>query len=100
MSNVGQEQNVPAADVSTIDIEDQFRSPKNKAEQPVTLAEGDRLLLARQTLLCLLVVALFSFGAYVLAPENKGAQQVFEFVKIGVLPLVTLVIGFYFPSQK
>lgn len=99
MSNVGQD-NVPAADVSTIDLENQFRSPKNKAEQPVTLAEGDRLLLARQTLLCLLFVALFSFGAYILVPENKGAQQVFELVKIGVLPLVTLVIGFYFPNSQ
>ena len=47
-----------------------------------------------------MIVRLFPFGAYVLAPDNKGAAQVIELIKVGMLPLVTLVIGFYFPNSR
>ena len=84
-----------------IDLDRQFQSKDNNdGKPPVELGESDRLLFARQILLWLVIVTMFSFGAYVLAPENKGAAQVFELIKVGVLPLVTLVIGFYFPNSR
>jgi len=38
--------------------------------------------------------------AYGLNPENSALQAMFEFVKIGVPPLVTLLVTFYFPIKK
>ena len=31
--------------------------------------------------------------------ENEALNQAFELVKIGALPLVTLVVSFYFPNS-
>ncbi|MBB3118402.1 hypothetical protein [Pseudoduganella violacea] len=59
-----------------------------------------RLRFARQILLCLFLLCILVFSAYWLQPESPAAAAVFELVKVGVLPLVTLVIGFYFPSSK
>lgn len=87
--------------LGTINLEDTFKtSDGRKDDQPVSLTEGNRLSFARQILLWLVIITVFSFGAFILAPENKGAQQVFELIKVGVLPLVTLVIGFYFPNSR
>jgi hypothetical protein len=36
--------------------------------------------------------------SYAAAPENKALQQIFELIKIGALPIVTLLITFYFPN--
>jgi hypothetical protein len=84
-----------------IDLDRQFQSKENNdGKAPVELGESDRLLFARQILLWLVIVTMFSFAAYVLAPDNKGAAQIFELIKVGVLPLVTLVIGFYFPNSR
>lgn len=60
----------------------------------------ERLKFARNVLLFLFFITLFVFGCYIYAPENKGAEAVFDLVKVGVLPLVTLVIGFYFPASN
>ncbi|CDG85338.1 hypothetical protein GJA_4734 [Janthinobacterium agaricidamnosum NBRC 102515 = DSM 9628] len=60
----------------------------------------DRLKFARQILFYLFLTCLLVFGAYILQPDNKGTAEIFELVKVGVLPLVTLVIGFYFPNSN
>lgn len=70
------------------------------AEQGIKFDESDRLQFARQILLFLFLICLFVFGAYFLQPESKAAAAVFELLKVGVLPLVTLVIGFYFPNSN
>lgn len=83
-----------------IDIDQQFPLAAIGRSYAVGLRECDRLAFARQILLWLVIVTVFAFGCYILAPENKGAEQVFELIKVGVLPLVTLVIGFYFPNNR
>lgn len=62
--------------------------------------EGDRLKFARQVLcvLCILIVAVFGGHAY--WSESEAITQIFEFVKIGALPLITLIITFYFPNNS
>lgn len=62
--------------------------------------EHDRLRLAKQVLLCIFIFTGVICAAFWYCPENKAAQQMFELIKIGVLPLITLVISFYFPSSK
>jgi hypothetical protein len=65
----------------------------------VQLKEQDRLRFARHILLFLFLTCTFVFAGYYLQPDNRAAAAIFELVKIGVLPLITLVIGFYFPSS-
>ena len=69
-------------------------------ESGIAIAETDRLLLARQILGCLFVAFLLVTAAYIWQPDSKATAAIFELVKIGVLPLVTLVIGFYFPNSS
>lgn len=84
-----------APNVEVIDIS------KSRGTGTVEEVTGmDRLNFARTILFFLFLITLMVFGCYILAPENKGAAAVFELVKVGVLPLVTLVIGFYFPSSN
>ncbi|GEM_PF-549396 len=74
----------------------------NDAMTPGTIyvvAENDRLKFARQvlTVLCSMIVAVFC--AYAYWEKNEAIKQIFEFVKIGALPLITLIISFYFPNS-
>ena len=62
------------------------------------ISEGDRLRFAKQVLLFVGVVCVLVFAAYAFRPENKALSSIFELIKIGLLPLVTLVITFYFPK--
>ena len=45
--------------------------------------------------LCVLV-----FAAYVIYPDNHALTNIFELKKMGVFPLVTLVVSFYFPKME
>ncbi len=62
----------------------------------VSVPETDRLKLARQLLLALGVLTVGFFTWYAMAPTNAALQAIFELFKIGVLPLVTLIVSFYF----
>ena len=62
----------------------------------VSLPEADRLKLARQLLLSLGVLTVGFFTWYGRDPENSALQAIFELFKIGVLPLITLIVSFYF----
>ncbi len=66
----------------------------------VKIDEGERLRFARQILLGLAIICVGVFVGYYLNPENKGIVQIFELIKIGALPLFTLVISFYFPNNS
>ncbi len=68
-------------------------------ESGIQLKEHDRLTFARQILVSLLLLCAGIFVAYGLDPDSKAMQQMFELVKIGALPLITLVISFYFPKS-
>lgn len=61
-----------------------------------------RLVLAGWLLLGLFVLTLIAGGMIMWAPESRvsGVNDYFAFVKAVVPPLVTLVIGFYFNSQR
>lgn len=60
----------------------------------------DRLAFAREILIGLFFIVLLVFSMSFIQPENKALEKIFEWVKVGVLPLVTLVIGFYFPNSS
>ncbi|WP_157365620.1 hypothetical protein [Zooshikella ganghwensis] len=66
----------------------------------VQIDESARLVFGKQVLLCLAVICVGVFAGYAYAPENKALASIFELIKIGALPLVTLVISFYFPSNN
>ena len=61
------------------------------------VTEGERLRFAKQLLLSVGVVCVLIFAAYALYPANQALSGIFELIKIGLLPLVTLVVSFYFP---
>lgn len=81
--------------LSTVDLSTVF-----PAAEGVRLDEGGRLRFARQVLLGLALICCGVFVAYGLQPDNPGISQIFELVKIGALPLVTLVISFYVPNSS
>lgn len=62
--------------------------------------EGERLSFARHLLLGLAMICTGVFVAHGMYPDNSGVSQIFELVKIGALPLVTLVVSFYFPNSS
>lgn len=64
----------------------------------VDVTERDRLLFAKQILLGLALLASCATGGYACYPESRALAQIFELVKIGLFPLVTLVVSFYFTS--
>lgn len=64
------------------------------------ISPAARLTFAKQVLGALAVIAGSVMVAYGLNPDNNALQSMFEFVKIGVPPLVTLLVTFYFPIKK
>lgn len=65
----------------------------------LSLKEADRLLFAKQVLLFIFFfsVIIVVFAAF--SPTNELIVQMVDLVKIGVLPLVTLIVSFYFPQN-
>jgi hypothetical protein len=66
----------------------------------VNIDEGDRLAFAKQVLFGLGVICVGVFVGYSLYPDNTALASIFELIKIGALPLITLVISFYFPNSN
>ncbi len=60
----------------------------------------ERLRLARQVLCGIFAVSVGVFAAHAYWDKNEALRQAFELVKIGALPLVTLVVSFYFPNSE
>ena len=79
---------------SELDINTKFK------EYRVKLDELERLKFAKQVLLVLGMICVFVFASYAYSPKNEALGHIFELVKIGVLPLATLVVSFYFPSSR
>ncbi|TFW11427.1 hypothetical protein E4L96_21615 [Massilia arenosa] len=57
----------------------------------------ERLELARQILVGLALFCAFILVGYGFNPSSKAFQAMFELVKIGALPVLTLMLSFYFP---
>ncbi|MDQ7099989.1 MULTISPECIES: hypothetical protein [unclassified Serratia (in: enterobacteria)] len=68
-------------------------------EQVLVFDEMERLRLARQVLCGIFSVSVGVFAAHAYWDKNEALRQAFELVKIGALPLVTLVVSFYFPTS-
>nr|VFK65837.1 MAG: hypothetical protein BECKUNK1418G_GA0071005_107113 [Candidatus Kentron sp. UNK]VFK71574.1 MAG: hypothetical protein BECKUNK1418H_GA0071006_107213 [Candidatus Kentron sp. UNK] len=64
-----------------------------------TIDPSERLRFARQILLGLAVICVAVFVGYAWYPGNKALIAIFELVKIGILPLATLIVAFYFPKS-
>jgi len=62
--------------------------------------ETERLKFGKAILIWLGIICGTVMAGYALAPENQALANIFELIKIGALPLVTLIIGFYFPNSK
>ncbi|WP_426991710.1 hypothetical protein [Methylomonas sp. CM2] len=77
-----------------VDINDAFRS-----DSQVGLDESDRLKLARQVLMGMAAICIGVFVGYASYPDNKALVDIFELIKIGALPLITLIVSFYFPNS-
>ena len=71
-----------------------------KSEAVAFVDEGQRLKLAGRILGCIALLAICAGAYYGMRPDNAGAEAIFELVKIGLLPLATLVISFYFSREK
>lgn len=80
------------ADVAITDLADEI-------SQDIQVTAGERLRFAKQVLLFLGGGAALVFAAYAVYPDNQALAGIFELVKIGLLPLVTLVVSFYFPKM-
>ena len=78
-----------------INVDNEFTS-----DSSVTIDEGDRLRFAKQVLLWIGCTCVGVFALYSLFPTNEALYSIFELIKIGALPLITLVISFYFPNTK
>ncbi|MDD9815058.1 MAG: hypothetical protein OXU31_03615, partial [Gammaproteobacteria bacterium] len=75
----------------------QFDAGKKFNQGAVSLSAQDRLRFAKQALCVLALICIGVFIGYARFPDNSALIAIFELVKIGVLPLVTLVVSFYFP---
>ena len=67
----------------------------------VEVSGSDRLRFAKQILFGLALICtgiIAGYAGYAGYPDNKALAQLSELVKIGALPIVTLVISFYFPN--
>ena len=62
--------------------------------------ESERLKLGKSILIWLGIICGAVMTGYAFAPDNTALANIFELIKIGALPLVTLIIGFYFPNSK
>lgn len=80
------------ADVAIADLADEI-------SKDIRVTAGERLRFAKQVLLFLGGGAALVFAAYAVYPDNQALAGIFELVKIGLLPLVTLVVSFYFPKM-
>jgi hypothetical protein len=69
-------------------------------DSQVSIDEGDRLAFAKQVLFWLGFICVGVFISYGMNPDNKALSSIFELIKIGALPLVTLVVSFYFPNSN
>lgn len=83
--------------IAEINVDTAFSSNENGVN---ILDESSRLDFAKNILLCIFILIVTVFLAYSLYPENKALTQIYELIKIGALPLITLVISFYFPSSR
>lgn len=65
----------------------------------IAINEGDRLIFAKQITLGLALISSAIMAGYACYPDNQALAALVEIIKIGMLPMATLVISFYFTSS-
>lgn len=65
----------------------------------LSLNESDRLLFAKQVLLFIFVFSTIIVVLAAFFPYNNLIEQMVDIIKIGALPLITLIVSFYFPQS-
>jgi hypothetical protein len=65
----------------------------------IAINEGDRLIFAKQVTLGLALISSAIMVGYASYPDNQALAALIEIIKIGMLPMATLVISFYFTSS-
>ncbi|MYN38362.1 hypothetical protein GTP55_03145 [Duganella sp. FT109W] len=76
-----------------VDLFDIFpRSPEP------AINERDRLIFAKQLTAGLALISSAIMAGYACYPDNQALAALIEIIKIGMLPMATLVISFYFTS--
>jgi hypothetical protein len=81
----------PNTDKATT-VGDSDNSPNSIAGHRVVLNEVLRLRFLKQVLAGIAVICFGVCAAFIYDPKSPAANQLFEFVKIGALPLITLVV--------
>ena len=56
------------------------------------------MIFAKQIMFGLAIISSAIMAGYACYPENKALASLFEIIKIGALPMATLVISFYFTN--
>lgn len=78
-------------------------TPKTEAEFPSAkqpdIAPAVRLRFAKQLLIAFGAVAITTTAAHIYQPDNTALAAVYEDLKIGIFPLLTLVVTFYFTHR-
>lgn len=65
----------------------------------ITINEDDRLVFAKQITLGLAIMSSAIMAGYACYPDNRALSALIEIIKVGILPMATLVISFYFTSS-
>ncbi len=64
----------------------------------IDISGSERLKFAKQILLGVAIISAGIISGYACDPHNPALAQMAELVKIGALPIATLVISFYFTN--
>lgn len=72
--------------------------PTDQVPEEVRISESDRLRFARQVVLGLAIMSSAIMAGFACYPDNKALAALTEIIKIGALPMATLVIAFYFSN--
>lgn len=74
-------------------------SIKNELSRTGQVTDRDLLVLAWWMLGCIFLLCVGVFGFYAVFPENDALKNIFEFIKVSIMPLVVLIVSFYFKNR-
>jgi hypothetical protein len=75
----------------------------SKTDSDITVdfnPERARLDLARAVLIGIFILTLFVTSIYAFSDDTSRSKEIFEFFKISIPPIVTLILGAYFRNEK
>ena len=82
----------------TLVTSDYVQRNHSEIESKTVMPKADAMF-AKQVLAALGIMYIVAITAYALYPSNTALKEVFEFIKIGALPILTLVVTLYFSNN-